>query len=48
MGDIYLAADAIKSPGFYSDGELEKSHAILNAKLVCGKDWAVTVAAWKT
>jgi len=36
----------IESPGYYNGEELEKSHAILDEKLVSVKEWAGTVAAW--
>jgi hypothetical protein len=38
----------IESPGYYNGEELEKSHAILEEKLVGVKEYAGNVAAWKS
>jgi len=37
----------IESPGYYNGEKLEKSHAILDEKLVGVEEYAGTVAAWK-
>ena len=37
----------IENPGYYNGEKLEKSHAILEEKLVGVKEFAGTVAAWK-
>jgi hypothetical protein len=38
----------IENPGYYNGEELEKSHAILDEKLVGVKEYAGNVAAWKS
>ena len=37
----------IESPGYYNGEGLEKSHAILDEKLVPWKEYAGKVTAWK-